>query len=442
MGSPSETFPIPILDTLAPDGFVYGGHYVVEFDPDSLWYETSLSIVAAAVRSGIKTEYHVFQHFPEEPAAALTRLGVDVPQAESRGLLRFVDSYTQTIDYERARSRSGRSATPRPFFEGGPKKPLDTGRSSEAWARAARAGFPADEKRWLHLDDNTSIFLQYNSERDLLDAWRTALLPFAIRARETPHFLAFPTGIASEEFYRKFEALCDGIIDVKAEETGEQLRSYLRIRALRGRVFDSGWHALTLSTRGDVTLGTSAPGAEERILTTIMFTDLAGFTALAQRDERAALAALERHRELVRSVYPRFQGREIKTMGDGFLLEFPSALGASHCAVALQAAATEAAASSPPSAFLPMRIGIHLGDVVRRRGDLLGDSVNIASRIEALAEPGGVCVTGPVYDQIRNKLQGSFERLPSPRLKNVVDPIEVYKVRPPEVPSHPPSGEE
>ncbi len=420
--------PVPIFDRLAPGGFFYGGQYLIEYEPDSSWFETSLTMAAVAVEQATKTEYHVFQHFPSEAASALARVGVDVDRAEREGLLRIVDSFSQTLRYEATRHPSARTSPLYPPFEGSPERPLDVAKSGQAWAERARVGYPEVEKGWLHVDDNTAVILQYNDEETVVDAWRTGALPFAVRARETPHFLAFPTGIASQTFLRKFETLCDGIIDLKVEESGGQLRSLLRIRTLRGRSFDSAWHPLRLEGSGRVTLGDQLSRGEERTLTTIMFTDLVGFTALAQQDEKRALELLARHQDLLRGVLPRFQGREIKSMGDGFLLEFPSALGATHCAVEFQRVMLEATPPTGAPGNLAMRVGVHLGDVVRQRGDLLGDAVNVASRIESVAEPGGVCISGQVYDQVRNKLGHPLQRLPTPPLKNVSVPVEIYKV--------------
>ncbi len=156
-----------------------------------------------------------------------------------------------------------------------------------------------------------------------------------------------------------------------------------------------------------------------------MFTDMVGYTALAQADERAALAALERHRRLVRPVLARFHGREVKTIGDGFLVEFDSALEAANCAVELQRTLHERReeGDGPP---VEIRIGIHVGDVVEEQGDVLGDAVNIASRIEPFAPPGGVSLSQQAYDQVENKLGIPLRRLPNVRLKSVRSPVTVY----------------
>jgi adenylate cyclase len=159
-----------------------------------------------------------------------------------------------------------------------------------------------------------------------------------------------------------------------------------------------------------------------------MFTDIVGFTALAQSSESDALRLLERHNQRLRPLFLRFHGREVKTMGDSFLVEFDSALEATNCAVEIQQSLRADAPSVPERERIRVRIGVHLGDVVAADGDVFGDAVNIASRIEPLAEPGGVCISGPVYDQVQNKVDLRFERVDAPDLKNVQMPIPVYRI--------------
>ncbi len=159
-----------------------------------------------------------------------------------------------------------------------------------------------------------------------------------------------------------------------------------------------------------------------------MFTDLVGFTRLGQRDEAAALRLRREHQALLRPIFSRFGGREVKSLGDGFLVEFASAVEAVRCAVDIQAAIGVRNASVPSPDRLFLRIGLHVGDVVEEDGDLVGDAVNVASRIEPLAEPGGICVTAMVYEQVRNKLPVTFERVGPRTLKNVEEPIEIFGI--------------
>jgi hypothetical protein len=156
-----------------------------------------------------------------------------------------------------------------------------------------------------------------------------------------------------------------------------------------------------------------------------MFTDVVGFTSLAQNDESAALTTLRLHNRLLRPILRRFRGREVKTMGDAFLVEFESALEATKCAIEMQKVLHQHNATSERK--LPVRIGIHVGDVIHRKGDVFGDAVNIASRIEALATGGEICISEQVYDQIRNKVAHPLVKLESLNLKNVTLPIDIYK---------------
>jgi adenylate cyclase len=173
-----------------------------------------------------------------------------------------------------------------------------------------------------------------------------------------------------------------------------------------------------------------------------MFTDLVGFTGLAQEDEAGALRLLEEKRRWIRPVLRRHHGREVKTIGDAFLVEFASALAAVECALEIQRTDRDRSAGREAPVGR-LRIGIHLGDVVGHRGDILGDAVNLASRIEPLADPGGICVSQQVADQVANKIAVPLTRLAPRPLKNVRVPIGVYKLElgeGPGVPLAPPPG--
>jgi adenylate cyclase len=166
----------------------------------------------------------------------------------------------------------------------------------------------------------------------------------------------------------------------------------------------------------------------ERKLAAIMFTDMVGYSALAQRNEALALDLLAEHQRQLRPMFLEHGGREIKAIGDGFLVEFASALTAVRCALAIQTALVQRNASAAAERRILLRIGLHLGDVEVRDGDVFGDGVNIAARVEPLAEPGGICLTGPVVDQIRNKIEQPLVRLAKPELKNIHAPIDVYRM--------------
>ena len=156
-----------------------------------------------------------------------------------------------------------------------------------------------------------------------------------------------------------------------------------------------------------------------RELAAIMFSDVAGYTAIMGRDEARALRVLAEHRALLRTLLPKFNGRMIGEIGDGTLTSFHSALEAVNCAREVQA-------SLEGRDEFRVRIGIHVGDVLFSNNDVHGDGVNVASRIHALASPGGICISERVYEDIRNKPEMRAKDLGEKRLKNVPRPIRVY----------------
>jgi adenylate cyclase len=164
-----------------------------------------------------------------------------------------------------------------------------------------------------------------------------------------------------------------------------------------------------------------------RRLAAVLFTDTVGFTSSTQANEGGTLELLRQQAALLRPLIALHQGREIKSTGDGFLVEFDSALKAVQCAVNIQRRIYDRN-SEGGQAPIRIRIGVHLGDVVQNGADILGDAVNIAARIEPLAEPGGVCVSSAVYDQVRTKVADKFEKLQPKAMKGIEVPMDVYRV--------------
>ena len=159
-----------------------------------------------------------------------------------------------------------------------------------------------------------------------------------------------------------------------------------------------------------------------------MFTDIVGYTAMAQEDEKGAMKLLQRHNEIIRPVLASFHGKEVKTMGDSFLAEFDSALDAVECAAEIQSRLAAFNREESPGFPLHVRIGVHVGDVIHSSGDVFGDAVNLASRVQPLADPDGVCISEQVYVQVRNKVPFKFALMPPQALKNVQFEMNVYKV--------------
>lgn len=167
------------------------------------------------------------------------------------------------------------------------------------------------------------------------------------------------------------------------------------------------------------------PGVERR-LAAILVADVVGYSALMERDEAGTLDALKADREQVVDPAVRAHGgRIVKTMGDGLLVEFGSAVAAVLCATEIQRAG-----ASEAGAGLHYRIGIHLGDVIVEGGDVLGDCVNVAARLEALAEPGGICLSGRVHEEISGKVELDCEDLGEIRVKNIERSLRVHRTRP------------
>jgi adenylate cyclase len=167
----------------------------------------------------------------------------------------------------------------------------------------------------------------------------------------------------------------------------------------------------------------------ERRLAAIMATDVVGFSRLVGADEVGTLATLKRHRaEVVDTAIGRHKGRIVKLTGDGLLAEFPSVVNAVSCAVEIQQAMAARNSDVSTDRRIDFRIGVNLGDVVVGDGDILGDGVNIAARLESIAEPGGVSISASVREQIGNRLDLVFEDTGLQPLKNIAQPLRVFRV--------------
>ena len=160
-----------------------------------------------------------------------------------------------------------------------------------------------------------------------------------------------------------------------------------------------------------------------------MFTDVVGYSALSQQNEELALELLEIHREKLRSSLIPHKGIEIKTIGDAFMVEFESALNAVNCSIEIQKELKEYNERQVDDIKkIHIRIGIHIGDVIHRDGDIYGDGVNISARLEPLALPGGICISEDVARQVRNKVKVKLEKMDGQKLKNIQLPVEIYQI--------------
>ncbi len=168
-------------------------------------------------------------------------------------------------------------------------------------------------------------------------------------------------------------------------------------------------------------------GTGRRRLAAILAADVAGYSRLMGADEEGTLARLKAHqRELVEPLIRQHQGRIVKTTGDGLLAEFASVVDAAQCALRIQRATADRNAATPEAARIAFRIGINLGDIIADEEDIYGDGVNVAARLEAAAEPGGVCVSGAVHEHVAGKLPLAFEDRGEQAMKNIARPVHVY----------------
>ncbi|HET6931192.1 MAG TPA: adenylate/guanylate cyclase domain-containing protein [Candidatus Acidoferrum sp.] len=166
----------------------------------------------------------------------------------------------------------------------------------------------------------------------------------------------------------------------------------------------------------------------ERKLSTILSADVAEFSRLMGEDEEQTLRVFRGHKKVFESVVAMHNGRIFNTAGDAILAEFASAVEAVRCATDIQAALRTRNDQLPPNRQVRFRIGINLGDILIQGQDLMGDGVNVAARLQTAAEPGGVCISGTVHDQIRNKLSMSFQSLGEMNFKNIAQPVRTFSI--------------
>lgn len=166
----------------------------------------------------------------------------------------------------------------------------------------------------------------------------------------------------------------------------------------------------------------------ERKLTVILCADVYGYSRLMGDDEEATLRILSGYRQIIDRLIENHRGRFVNSAGDSILAEFTSVVEAVNCAVEIQGALKVENANLPPGRRMEFRIGINSGDVMVEGQQIYGDGVNVASRLESLAKPGGICVSGVVHDQVKGKLALSYQDLGAQQVKNIVEPVHVWQV--------------
>jgi adenylate cyclase len=168
----------------------------------------------------------------------------------------------------------------------------------------------------------------------------------------------------------------------------------------------------------------------ERRLAAILAADIAGYSRLMGADEEGTLARVKAHRrELIDPKISEHRGRIVKTTGDGILIEFPSVIEAVSCAVAVQRGMVKRNTATPEERRITFRVGVNLGDIIVEEGDIHGDGVNIAARLEAIAEPGGICISEDAFRQVRGKVDAEFVDIGEQSLKNIARPVRLYRIR-------------
>src|SRR5215831_15564477 len=172
------------------------------------------------------------------------------------------------------------------------------------------------------------------------------------------------------------------------------------------------------------------PGRVGRRLAAIVAADVAGYSRLMGLDEVGTARTLREHRKVTDALVAKHGGRLVTTTGDGVLLEFPSVVDAVEYAVAVQTVMDQRNEGVPQDRRMLFRIGINLGDILIEGNDILGDGVNVAARLEGIAEPGGVCLSSTAYDHVRGKVNVEFTDLGEQKLKNIDRPIRAFAVRP------------
>ncbi|HMF25235.1 MAG TPA: adenylate/guanylate cyclase domain-containing protein, partial [Pseudolabrys sp.] len=171
-------------------------------------------------------------------------------------------------------------------------------------------------------------------------------------------------------------------------------------------------------------------GRVDRRLAAILAGDVAGYSRMMGADEEDTLSRLNAHRrEFLEPKIAQHRGRIVKRTGDGVLIEFASAVDAARCAVEIQDGMLERNIPVPQDKRIELRIGIHVGDVIIEDGDIFGDGVNIAARLEGIAHPGGICISDDAYRQVRGKLEANFEDAGERELKNIARPVRVYQLQ-------------
>lgn len=170
------------------------------------------------------------------------------------------------------------------------------------------------------------------------------------------------------------------------------------------------------------------PDNEKKQVMVIMMTDIVGYSARMEKDEAATYALLKEHNTIMRRAITTHRGREIKTIGDAFMVVFEKPIDALRCGIVMQTELSAFNRPRPVNDQLKVRIGIHQGEVIATAKDVFGEGVNIAARMESITDPGGISISAEIFDQVKNKVEAGFQSIGIPKMKNIAKPPEVFRV--------------
>jgi len=225
--------------------------------------------------------------------------------------------------------------------------------------------------------------------------------------------------LEEEEAMQRAEVRAEAVPEVDVSQ--EELAASIKQAMLQARAQEAAMPAKDRATK-------KSDGAPGRELSAIMMTDIVGYSGHMERDEQRTYRMLLEHNNIVRAAVVKYRGREIKTIGDAFFVVFRSAADAVDCAISAQLSLREYNANKEVPDKIIIRIGIHLGEIMITANDVFGDGVNIAARIEPLAEPGGICLSGEVYSVVRKKVEYKFEQLEGVQLRNIAHAPDLYRI--------------
>lgn len=258
---PSDRVSVPLVGQLIPDGVKPGTILVVEYDPESQWLAVATAIAAHFLLANGRVGYAAMVRSPEEVEHQLEALGVDVAAAQKDNRLLIDDWFSATLTGGRLESAGAQTEVFEPIQGRMRVRSLKVADLSIAWLKDAKEGFQPDDvvETWppgaLNISESSSEILRFNEENAYVEFMKTRVLPNERRAGRI-HLISFVLGIHSEPFYKRMENACDGVIDIRVMERGEEAKNLLRMRSLKGQRHDGRWHEIEIKANGEAALKT------------------------------------------------------------------------------------------------------------------------------------------------------------------------------------------